>query len=69
MLISLFGWILALRGQVLMAARELYERVAMAMDWTPVVRVVSGLLVAIGIYPTYVGWLAQPASQTAESNP
>jgi hypothetical protein len=30
-IISLFGWILALRGLVLMAAPKLYERAAMGM--------------------------------------
>lgn len=58
-LISLFGWILALRGLVLMAAPELYERAAMSMDATPLVRLLFGVLVAIGLYLTYVGWLAK----------
>ena len=31
-MISLFGWILALRGLVLMAAPELYERAAASME-------------------------------------
>jgi uncharacterized protein YjeT (DUF2065 family) len=60
-LISLFGWILALRGLVLMAAPELYERAAMSMDATPLVRLLFGVLVAIGLYLTYVGWLAKPS--------
>jgi hypothetical protein len=34
-LISLFGWILALRGLVLMAAPEMYERATMSMDSIP----------------------------------
>jgi uncharacterized membrane protein len=45
-MISLFGWILALRGVVLMAAP-----------------------VAIGLYLTYVGWLAKSASPSAKNNP
>jgi uncharacterized protein YjeT (DUF2065 family) len=61
-LISLFGWILALRGLVLMAAPEMYERAAMSMDSIPLVRIIFGVLVAIGLYLTYVGWLAKPAS-------
>jgi len=60
-LISLFGWILALRGLVLMAAPDLYERAATSMD-IPLVRLVFGVLFAIGLYLTYVGWLAKPAS-------
>jgi hypothetical protein len=59
-LISLIGWILALRGMILMAAPELYERAVIAMDWIPLVRVIFGVLVAIGIYLTYVGWFAKP---------
>jgi uncharacterized protein YjeT (DUF2065 family) len=61
-LISLFGWILALRGLVLMAAPELYERAAMSMDSIPLVRLIFGVLVAFGLYLTYVGWIAKPAS-------
>ena len=57
-LISLFGWVLALRGLVLMAAPELYERAAMSMDSIVLVRITFGGLIAIGLYLTYVGWLA-----------
>jgi len=37
-MISLFGWILALRGVVLMAAPELYDRAAMSMGAISLVR-------------------------------
>jgi hypothetical protein len=67
--ISLFGWILALRGLVLMAAPELYERATMSMDTVPLVRLIFGVLVAIGLYLTYVGWLAKAASPLANNNP
>jgi hypothetical protein len=67
-LISLFGWILALRGLALMAAPELYERAAMSMDAMLPVRLIFGVLVAIGLYLTYVGWLAKPASPLARNN-
>ena len=60
-IISLFGWILALRGLLLMAAPEVYERAATAMDTILFVRLIFGVLVAIGLYLTYVGWLAEPA--------
>jgi uncharacterized protein YjeT (DUF2065 family) len=66
-MISLFGWILAFRGLVLMAAPALYERAAMSMDSIPIVRLVFGVLVAIGLYLTYVGWLAKPASPSAKN--
>jgi uncharacterized protein YjeT (DUF2065 family) len=60
--ISLFGWLLALRGLVLMAAPDLYERAAIPMDAIPLIRLIFGVLVVIGLYLTYVGWLAKPAS-------
>jgi uncharacterized protein YjeT (DUF2065 family) len=68
-MISLFGWILALRGVVLMAAPELYERAAMSMGTISRVRLIFGALVAIGLYLTYVGWLAKSASPSAKNNP
>ena len=68
-MISLFGWILALRGLVLMAAPELYERAATAMDSIVLVRLIFGVLVATGLYLTYVGWIAEPASPSADNSP
>jgi hypothetical protein len=60
-LISVFGWILALRGLVLMAAPRLYERAGNAMD--PILLIfVFGAIGAMGIYFTYVGWLSKPAN-------
>ena len=67
-LISLFGWFLALRGFTLMAAPELYERAAMSMDALPLVRLIFGILVAIGLYLAYVGWLAKPASPLVKND-
>ena len=68
-MISLFGWILALRGVVLMAAPDLYERAAMSMGAISLVRLIFGTLVAIGLYLTYVGWLAKSASPCPKKNP
>jgi hypothetical protein len=62
-IISAFGWILALRGAVLMVAPDLYERATVSMDSVPLIRVMFGVIVAMGIYLTYVGWLAKPASR------
>jgi hypothetical protein len=60
-LISLFGWFLALRGVVLLAAPELIENAAIAaMDMMPVVRIGFGVLVLIGLWLTFVGWIAKP---------
>ncbi|ERR1700691_4591534 len=49
-----------------MAAPELYERAAMSMDAIPVVRLIFGVLIAIWLYLTYVGWLTKPASPLAK---
>jgi hypothetical protein len=68
-LISLFGWILALRGLALMAAPDLYERAAMSMDEIALVRVIFGALIAIGLYLTYVGWLAAPVPSSPKNDP
>jgi uncharacterized protein YjeT (DUF2065 family) len=68
-MISLFGWILALRGVLLMAAPDLYERAAMSMGAISLVRLIFGALVAIGLYLTYVGWFAKSASPSAKNNP
>jgi uncharacterized protein YjeT (DUF2065 family) len=65
-MISLFGWILALRGVVLLAAPDLYERVATSMGAISLVRLISGALVAIGLYLTYVGWLAESRLASSE---
>lgn len=60
-LISLFGWVLAIRGFVLMAAPALYERAVVIADATWLVRIMFGILVVIGFYLTYVGWRTRPA--------
>lgn len=61
-LISLFGWVLAFRGLLLMAAPRVYERIGALLETVPLVRLIFGILVAIGLYLTFVGWLAKPAS-------
>ena len=60
-LISLFGWFLALRGLVLMAAPQLIEHgVAVSMDAMPVVRIDFGALVPVGLYLTMWAGSASP---------
>jgi uncharacterized membrane protein len=61
-IISLFGWILLVRGVTLMAAPDLYERAAVALDSVAFVRLIFGVLIAAGLYLTYVGWLTPAAS-------
>lgn len=61
LLISLFGWYLALRGVVLLAAPQLIaSAAAAAMNMLPVVQIGFGLLVLMGLWLTYVGWIAKP---------
>jgi hypothetical protein len=60
-LISLFGWFLALRGVVLLAAPQLIESAAgAAMNMLPIVRIGFGVLVLIGLWLTFVGWIRRP---------
>jgi hypothetical protein len=66
-LISLFGWVLAFRGLLLMAAPDLYERAAIALDSVPLVRLIFAAIVAMGLCLTYVGWLARPAPPSPEN--
>jgi hypothetical protein len=68
-LISVFGWFLALRGLVLMVAPELYERAGAAVDSVPLIRLMFGAIVTMGLYLTYVGWLAKPASPAGKNDP
>ena len=60
-LISLFGWFLALRGVVLLAAPQLIASGgAAAMNMIPIVQIGFGFLVLIGLWLTFVGWIAKP---------
>ena len=60
-LISLFGWLLALRGLALLAAPQWFERVGeTAAGSLPLVRFGFGVLVLIGLWLGYVGWVAKP---------
>jgi hypothetical protein len=68
-IISLLGWILLLRGVVLMTAPELYERAGMAVEGTAPVRVIFGVLIAIGLYLFYVGWLTKAVAASATDDP
>jgi hypothetical protein len=64
-MISLFGWFLALRGLLLMTAPGLYEQAGTAMDSLALIRLLFGAVVAMGLYLTYVGWLARPVPPAA----
>jgi hypothetical protein len=60
-LISLFGWFLALRGLALLAIPHLYEKASIeVMNAIFLVRIGFGLLVLAGLWLTYTGWIAKP---------
>ncbi len=60
-LISLFGWFLALRGLVLLAAPQLMARAAAgAVGAILAVRIGAGVLLLVGLWLTFVGWIAKP---------
>lgn len=61
--ISLFGWFLALRGVVLLAAPQLIQRgvaAALNRNFMFVAQVFLGFFVLIGLWLTFVGWFAKP---------
>ena len=68
-LVSLFGWILALRGVLLLAALGLYERVRTVLIAPSLIRSIFGVLLVIGLYLTYVGWLAKLPAPSVTNNP
>ena len=60
-MISLFGWFLAIRGFILLAFPQLIQRGGNAsMNMVPVVRIGFSLLVLVGLWLTYVGWFTKP---------
>ncbi len=60
-MISLFGWFLAIRGLILLAAPELIARGAAAsLPEVTAVRIGFSILVLVGLWLTYVGWIAKP---------
>ncbi|MDH7794924.1 MULTISPECIES: hypothetical protein [unclassified Beijerinckia] len=60
-LISLFGWLLVLRGAIVLVAPNLMIRGGEAlMPHQTLLRLSFGLFTLIGLYLTYVGWIAKP---------
>jgi hypothetical protein len=60
-LISLFGWFLALRGVLLLAMPELIASgAAAAAAMMPLVRAGLAVVVLIGLWLTFAGWIARP---------
>jgi hypothetical protein len=64
--ISLFGWFVALRGLTLLAAPQLIESgAATALNMMPMVKIGFGVLMLIGLWLTFVGWIAKPPASTS----
>lgn len=60
-LISLLGWLVALRGAVLMLVPDFLLGVGeAAMRQTLAVQISFAVFALIGLYLTYVGWIAGP---------
>jgi hypothetical protein len=65
-LISLFGWFVALRGLTLLVAPQLIQSgAATAMNMTPLLEIGFGVLMLIGLWLTFVGWIAKPPAKTS----
>ncbi len=59
-LISLFGWFLALRGLALLVVPELYQHAGDAVaDRFTLVRTMFGAIALAGLCLTYAGWIAK----------
>jgi hypothetical protein len=64
-LISLLGWFLAIRGVLILAIPDVYDSAgsALGQNAIPLVRVIFAGLALVGLYLSYVGWIAKPAGQ------
>jgi len=62
-MISLFGWFLAIRGLILLIAPQLILRGGIAsLQIVPAVRFGFSIIVLVGMWLTYVGWFTKPPS-------
>ena len=63
-LISLLGWFLAIRGVLILAIPDVYDSAGSALEQNaiPLVRVIFAGLALVGLYLSYVGWIAKPAA-------
>ena len=64
-LVSLLGWFLAIRGVLILAVPNIYNSAGNALEQSaiPLVRGIFAGLALVGLYLTYVGWIAKPAEQ------
>jgi len=67
-LVSLLGWFLAIRGVLILAIPDIYDSAGKMLEQNdiPVVRTIFIGLALIGLYLTYVGWIAKPKQQEAQ---
>ena len=69
-LISLFGWFLAIRGLVLLAAPQLIERAAArAVGAILILRLGFGALFLVGLRLTLLGWIEEPPPPLVTPDP
>jgi hypothetical protein len=68
-LVSLLGWFLAIRGLLILAVPDIYDSAGKTLEQNdiPVVRAIFIGLALIGLYLTYVGWIAKPKQQEPQS--
>jgi hypothetical protein len=64
-LISLLGWFLAIRGILILAIPDVYDSAGSALEQNaiPLVRVIFAGIALVGLYLSYVGWIAKPVGQ------
>ncbi len=64
-LVSLLGWFLAIRGILILAVPDVYDSAGNALEQNAIslVRVIFAALALVGLYLTYVGWIAKPTEQ------
>lgn len=64
-LVSLLGWFLAIRGVLILAIPDIYDSAGKTLEQNdiPVVRAIFVGLALVGLYLTYVGWIAKPKHQ------
>jgi hypothetical protein len=65
-LVSLLGWFLAIRGILILAIPDVYDSAGKSLEENAIslVRVIFGGLALVGLYLSYVGWIAKPAEQS-----
>lgn len=64
-LVSLLGWFLTIRGVLILAVPHVYNAAGNVLEQSaiPVVRAIFGGLALVGLYLTYVGWVATPSQE------